>query len=256
MRKKIYNEKLRTNGAALVLTAMCRGPKEELRRLASKALGAMGWNGYVDQRVLRWDVKQHWDEYQKKTVENEEEKLKRLKRSFNDKWVAEKDVDEEIDRDEFKPSPHHSVGEVVRLRKQWALRRAKRKESPNLENQKHLGEDELTLTTIEKLSKENNWGDCKKCMSSNTLAMAAYDSGNAKKIGTLERVVSAILKLSQSWDQEVSAQAAGCLANLAYNSNVNQEMIGKLGGAQSIVWIYVTVKIMIFLRQQQQPLSI
>lgn len=35
-------------GAVEVLAAICRGPRKDLRRLAARALGALGWNGHVE----------------------------------------------------------------------------------------------------------------------------------------------------------------------------------------------------------------
>lgn len=35
-------------GAVKVLAAICRGPRKDLRRLAARALGALGWNGQTE----------------------------------------------------------------------------------------------------------------------------------------------------------------------------------------------------------------
>lgn len=35
-------------GAVEVLAAVCRGPRKDLRRLAARALGALGWNGHTE----------------------------------------------------------------------------------------------------------------------------------------------------------------------------------------------------------------
>ena len=53
-------KKLGANGAALVLAAMCRSPRRELRRLSAKALAALTWNCQVDSRALGADVREQW----------------------------------------------------------------------------------------------------------------------------------------------------------------------------------------------------
>lgn len=35
-------------GAVGILAAICRGPRKVLRRLGARALGALGWDGYVE----------------------------------------------------------------------------------------------------------------------------------------------------------------------------------------------------------------
>lgn len=37
-------------GAVEVLAAVCRGPRKDLRRLAARALGALGWDGKTEVR--------------------------------------------------------------------------------------------------------------------------------------------------------------------------------------------------------------
>ncbi|CAM9429984.1 unnamed protein product, partial [Hapterophycus canaliculatus] len=59
--RRTHNDALRANGAVEVLAAVCRGPRKDLRRLAARALGALGWNGHTEARVLAWDIYRHWD---------------------------------------------------------------------------------------------------------------------------------------------------------------------------------------------------
>jgi hypothetical protein len=40
---------------ALVLGALCKSPKPTIRKLAARALGGMGWDGFVETRILMWD---------------------------------------------------------------------------------------------------------------------------------------------------------------------------------------------------------
>jgi hypothetical protein len=40
---------------ALVLGALCKSPRPNIRKLAARALGGMGWDGFVETRILLWD---------------------------------------------------------------------------------------------------------------------------------------------------------------------------------------------------------
>ena len=68
-----------------VLAAFCNGPRKELRRLAARALGSMGWNGYVEQRLLGWDVMRSWKLWCDFIIPKEEERLKGIGKTFLDK---------------------------------------------------------------------------------------------------------------------------------------------------------------------------
>ncbi|CAN0152673.1 unnamed protein product, partial [Laminaria digitata] len=46
--RRSHNDALRANGAIGVLAAVCRGPRKDLRRLATRALGALGWDGHTE----------------------------------------------------------------------------------------------------------------------------------------------------------------------------------------------------------------
>ncbi len=36
---------------------------KQIRRLSAHALAAMGWDGYVEERLVGWDAKRSWDHW-------------------------------------------------------------------------------------------------------------------------------------------------------------------------------------------------
>ncbi|CAM9262946.1 unnamed protein product, partial [Ectocarpus fasciculatus] len=81
--RRTHNDALRANGAVEVLAAVCRGPRKDLRRLAARALGALGWNGHTEARVLAWDIYRHWDLWVQSCCPAEEARLLERGRTFD-----------------------------------------------------------------------------------------------------------------------------------------------------------------------------
>ncbi|CAM9386389.1 unnamed protein product, partial [Ectocarpus sp. 8 AP-2014] len=81
--RRTHNDALRANGAVEVLAAVCRGPRKDLRRLAARALGALGWNGHTEARVLAWDIYRHWDLWVQSCCPAEEARLLERGRAFD-----------------------------------------------------------------------------------------------------------------------------------------------------------------------------
>ncbi|CAN0449105.1 unnamed protein product, partial [Pylaiella littoralis] len=82
--RRTHNDALRANGAVKVLAALCRGPRKDLRRLAARASGALGWNGRTEARVLAWDIHRHWNLWVQSCCPAEEARLRERGRTFED----------------------------------------------------------------------------------------------------------------------------------------------------------------------------
>ena len=54
------NDKLREKCAIQVLSFFCKSHKESIQTLAVRALGNMGWNDLVEQRLLVREIVQSW----------------------------------------------------------------------------------------------------------------------------------------------------------------------------------------------------
>ena len=222
--RRHYNEALRDNGAALVLAAMCRGPRQDLRRAAAHALGRMGWDGYVEQRLLGWDAKRSWALWLDYAVPREEARLKNLNLSFADRAPTAGDIEEA-----FEAPAGVRLRALIVARRQWALRNVRRKEGPNLANMRLLGTHPEVLSVLVMLTHEADVDVVRSaCLA---LSVAAFHEHNSGSMGRLPECVDAVVRLTASEDQEVQAQAAATLANLGYGHRGNQRLIGEAQGA-------------------------
>jgi hypothetical protein len=226
--RRHYNEALRANGAALVLAAMCRGPRLDLRRFAAKALGLMGWDGYVEQRLLGWDVKRSWDLWLAEVVPKEEDRLRALNLSFLDPAPTAGDVE-----DKFEAPPGVTLRALIVARRQWALRNARRKEGPNLANMRLLGAHPDVISVLLMLTHEGDMDVVKAAALA--LSVAAFHEHNNGAMGRMPECVDAMVRLCGSEDDEVQAQAAATLANLGYGHELNQRLIGDAGALETLL---------------------
>ncbi|GMI08806.1 hypothetical protein TrVE_jg6426 [Triparma verrucosa] len=229
---KKYNDALRENGAMSILAAVAQSPRKDLRRLAARALGSMGWNGFVEQRLLGWDVIRSWTLHIDNVIPAKEEELKKLGKTFEDK-VATEEGEEGEEGANYAPSPNMSLRGIIRERRQWALRRARRREGPNEENQLMLGSERSVLKLLLDLCRVKEWDVVRyACMA---LAVAAYHESNNGIMGKTKHCVETVVKLCRNVDEEIQTQAAATLANLGYANQRNQELIGASGGVESLV---------------------
>ena len=226
--RRHYNEALRSNGAALVLAAMCRGPRLDLRRVAARALGMMGWDGFVEQRLLGWDIKRNWDLWLEDVVPKEELRLRTLQKTFEERAPTAGDTE-----DEFEAPPGMSLRALIVARRQWALRNARRKEGPNLGNMKILGASGDVLNVLVMLTHEADMEIVKNATLA--LSVAAFHEHNNGAMGRMPECVDAMVRLCSVPDEEVQAQAAATLANLGYGHELNQRLIGEMGGIERLL---------------------
>ncbi|CAM9414363.1 unnamed protein product [Discosporangium mesarthrocarpum] len=341
--RKEHNDDLRMNGAIEVLAAMCSiSRRKEIRRLAARSLAGLGWNGHVEARVLAWDIHRNWDLWVERCCPAEEERLRRLGRTFEDsEQHSDKPVsflvppsvapmsgqadcvsrseseavgngvggqlsrDKETERgdgiltidrdegekeggamvsgegsgggnqeedDEFRPTESLRAGEVVRARRQWALRRARRKEGPNEANQRQLGGFEGGDNTPESGGRmgavlsmlvgssctpngrrkwscgipsgftysslcfeSEDWEVVRAAVSA--LSVAANLDLNAQTMGRDPRCIEGLVGLLSNPDVEIQAHAAATLTNVSQGSQLNQETIGNAGGVEALLLV-------------------
>ena len=226
--RRHYNEALRANGAALVLAALCRGPRMDLRRLGARALGQMGWDGYVEQRLLGWDARRSWELWLEQVVPKEERRLQRLGLTFSDPCPTAGDAAEK-----FEAPPGVTLRALIVARRQWALRNARRKEGPNLANMRLLGSHPDVLRVLVMLTHEADIDTVRSATLA--LCVAAFHEHNNGAMGRLPECVATMVRLCATGDQEVSAQAAATLANLGYGHELNQRLIGESGGVEQLL---------------------
>jgi hypothetical protein len=153
------NNGLRMNGAVDVIAALCATPRYEVKRLAVRALGAIGWNGAVEERFIGWRAKRIWSGWVDTALRVEEQKLKLLNRQFDEppddddiemNTAFEEDTSffyhgdgdaglddaarENLQENKRAAKAASSVG-MVAGRRRWAIRLSKHSEGPNNANQ-------------------------------------------------------------------------------------------------------------------------
>jgi len=266
--RKMYNERLRINGAIEVLLALSKCPRQDLRTLASRALAGFGWDGFVEHRIVGWNCKRHWQNWVAEVIPAREQQIRALRISFEEEkkkqkgkkitpladllakaggtqgtLLPEESLAPSLDAsthtefheedEEFVPSSDMNLRDIIRARRQWALRRARRKESPNPENQVILGISENSVNQLVKLMQNEDWEIVRNAVLS--LSIASYDDANSETLGSMQGCVKQVVLLLRSEDLETRAHAAAAIANMGYGNRQNQEIIGDEGGVEALV---------------------
>ena len=118
------------NGATLVLAAMCRSPRRELRCLGAKALSALTWNSQVNSRLLGFQVLEQWERWVDVAVN------RARNQRTNVKLKATGTHPQHNVTEFFVQTPHDVTTpyDIAVARRQWALRRQRTLAGPNLAN--------------------------------------------------------------------------------------------------------------------------
>jgi hypothetical protein len=214
------NDVLRRTRAVEVLLALAPTMRKEVRRMAAQALGMLGWNGYTEPRMVGWRAKQTWRDWVEIVYELEQQRMMQAKLEFDEPPAVES---AEINTAADQPTA------LVAGRRRWAIRLHKKREAPNDENLKRLGQATGAMQAMIALTEDSDLEV--QAHAVNALSVSSlYDPNNAM-MGKTEGLLRAIIELlRRSDDVEVQKNAAAAIANIGYKEEYNQEMIGKLGG--------------------------
>jgi hypothetical protein len=220
-----YNEKLRSNRGVEVLVALCHTSRAEVKRKAAQALGMLGWDGFIEPRMLGWVARQTWGDWVELTYKREQMRMKQGECTFDDPPAQ--------DSGEMNTAAERPSG-LVSGRRRWALRMKMKSEGPNMENQKRLGEAPGALDAMMILCKEKDYEV--QSHAANALAIASMYDANNTAMGKNQACVRMVIELLiNSDDVEVQKHAAAAVANIGYKECFNQEVIGKLGGVNALI---------------------
>ncbi len=225
------NDALARNNAAMVLAAMCKNPRPVIRRNAARALGNMGWNGFVETRILLWDCIMYWKTLKKKILSKENIEFEKTLQKFTEtnKYDAIL-VSTNNEMEEFVPSGNLSLRSIIKQRRQWALRAARRVEGPNIANQKLLNIKDGVLISLLELCVNDGGIDWE--ISRNAalaISIASYEKSNHADMVNNQLCIHMILQMCQANDVEVQTHAAITIANLCYKDEPAQIIFGKSG---------------------------
>jgi HEAT repeat protein len=245
------NDQLAQHNAALVLAALCKNPKPIIRRAAARALGNMGWNGFVEKRILLWDCIMYWKMIKSKVIAKDAKEFDVSLKKFNETGQYDAVITMQSEVDEFVPNGNLSLRSIIKQRRQWALRAARRIEGPNIANQKLLNVRDGVLLSLLQLCVEADPIDCqtsgtnKGPASSSTsssavlssdweisrnaalaISISSYEPSNHAEMIRSPLVLKMLLQMCALPDAEIQTHAAVTIANLCYRDEEAQRIFG------------------------------
>ncbi len=276
------NKQLHHNGAAMILAACCKSPRPSIRKLAARALAGMGWDSYVETRILIWDAMMQWKVYKSQVIEaetdefeatldefqrtekeaaiisyksivdkrkkaekarkaaaaeaaetvvdlEEEDKKKQADGGGNGEGDGDDDHEEE-EEFELPNQANMSLRQLIKQRRQWALRATRRKEGPNVMNQKLLNMQDGVIPALLVLCETDGKVDWEIVRNAAlALSVASYEQMNHYHMANDPTCVSVLMKLCTNDDVEVKTHAGIAIANLCHKNESAQAIFGNSG---------------------------
>lgn len=247
--KLLNNELAQKNNAIMVLSALCKSPREIIRKYASRALGNIGWDGFIERKILIWDAMMYWKLFQSKVFAEKEVNDSDYQQG-QDIYLAmntghkistkhtERDEVASNSIDEFNLltglSPTNaSVRTIIKHRRQYALRAFRRSEGPNASNQRLINMEDGIIPSLLDLCDQNNMNDWEIARNAVlAICIASYEPKNHFDMIHNVRFVELLSSLCRHHDPEVQTHAAITIANLSCNDEYAQIVFG--GSQQSI----------------------
>jgi HEAT repeat protein len=230
------NNQLASNGAALVLAALCKSPRPVIRKFAARALGGMGWDGFVETRILLWDSVMFWKMFKAAVIAKEKEEFQAGLDRFNQNGKMEAIINMNGEVEEFVPSGNMSLRTIIKQRRQWALRAARRREGPNTANQRQLNVRDGVIPSLLEMSLKDGAVDWE--ISRNAalaISIASYEPSNHHEMMSSQLCVDMIISMCRGVDAEVQTHAAVTLANLCHRDENAQRLFGNSGAVEALV---------------------
>jgi hypothetical protein len=226
--RKSFNDSFASNGAAVVLGAMCKSPRAIIRKYAARALGGMGWDSFVETRILIWDSFMYWKIYKASVIAKEKEIFEKGLDKFTEdgQFDALLNIDGRVD--EFVPSGNMSLRTIIKQRRQWALRAARRVEGPNTNNQKLINIKDGVIPNLLHLSIQDGGADWEIARNAAlAICIASYELQNHKDMTNDSMCVQMLVIMCTKNDEEVQTHAAVTIANLCHRDEGSQAIFGK-----------------------------
>lgn len=229
--RKSINDALAKAGAPVVLAALCKSPRPKIRKYAARALGGMGWDSFVETRIMVWDCVMYWKSYQATCLAKEKHQ-RDFQKGFSEysetgNFDALLNIDGKVE--EFVPTGNLSLRKLIKQRRQWALRAARRSEGPNITNQRMINFADGIIPSLLQLCTTDGEGDWE--ISRNAalaICIASYELQNHVDMTNDPRCVNILVNLCY-WknDAEVQTHAAITIANLCHRDETAQAIFGQ-----------------------------
>jgi hypothetical protein len=260
--RRAINEKLRDNGAAMILSAFCHSPRPLIRKYATKALGSYGWDGYVETRIIVWDSMMFWKTYKDQILARDLSRFDQMKEHFiehgnfttldhfeldDDRITSTSASDGEGQRqgqgtaagtgtggggggekDEYIPLPNASIRTIIKEKRQWALRAQRKKEGPNLANMRTISVEDGVIPTLVQVCQQDGKVDWEIVRNASlALSIASYEESNLLSMANYAECRRLVVHLLTEGDPEIQTHGATILANLCYENEQSQLFFGQ-----------------------------
>ena len=234
--RKFVNEAMHRNNAAVVFAAMCKSPRPLIRKLAARALAGLGWDGYVETRVLMWDSVMQWKLFKANTMAGNNAFYKSSLEQFQETGQLESILTVHGNIDEFEPSENVSLRTLIKQRRQWALRKTRRHEGPNRINQRLINMKEGVIPTLLELCRDDGRIDWEIVRNAAlALSIASFDPQNHYDMSNNDSCVGMLTHLCKNDDIESVTHAAITIANLCHKDEKAQLTFGASGAIEALL---------------------
>ncbi len=234
--RKSLNNELAENGAAKVLAALCHSPRPIVRKFAARALGSMGWDGYVETRILLWDCVMYWKSFKTAVIERDRNAFDSGFESFKDTGKFEALLNIEGQVEEFVPSGDMSLRTIIKQRRQWALRATRRLEGPNANNQRMINMSDGIIPSLLQLAVKDGQDDWEIAKNAAlAVSIASYEMTNHDDMTNSQECVRMLIRMCESSDAEVQTHAAVTIANLCHKDEHAQLIFGNSSAIPVII---------------------
>eukprot|EP01036_Dinobryon_divergens_P044388 gene44388-59232_t len=230
------NDDLRENGAALVLASLCKSPRPLIRKNAARALAGMGWDSFVEIRILMWDCVIHWKTFKSQVLGGDNSAFEKVKLKFMDDGNFETLLDAEKELEEFEPPSNMSVRVVARQRRQFALRATRRREGPNVLNQNKINMKDGVIPSLLELCDRDGALDWEIVRNAAlALSVASYAEQNRLDMAADDSCMRLLVSICAKDDPEIKTHVAVTIANLVHHNEVAQRSFGRHGAIAALV---------------------
>ena len=229
--RKFLNDALNRNNAAVVLAALMRSPKPLIRKYAAQAMAGMGWDSFVESRVIMWDTVADWQNFQKRVLHRNKEEFDESLGRFQESGTYDAIISNEKDiADEFEPSANLSLRSLIKQRRQWAIRVTRRNEGPNVMNQKLMNVKDGIIPTLLHLCETDGAIDWEIVRNSIlAISVASLDEQNHFDMANDETCARMLVSMCGSDDAEIRTHASVTVANLCHKDEQSQAIFGEYG---------------------------
>ena len=230
------NDLLRRNGAALTLSALCRCPRPVVRKHAARALAGMGWNSFVEPRVIMWDCLLFWLAYKEGALREDHGLYEKSKEKYMDTGRFETILEVENELEPYLPPEGMTKRSVVRQKRQWALRATRQREGPNVENQKLINVKDGVISSLLDLCDRDGAVDWEIVRNAAlAISVASYEEQNRLDMASDAHCIELLVQICGRDDPEIRTNAAVAIANLVHHNEDAQLSFGKVGAVPALL---------------------